>query len=548
VEGWSGRSLLHYEVQPAAWTLIAGAILIVGICFANSLPNGFILDDYQIVNVNPAIRSIAPLQLLKTPYWGEKSDSGIYRPLTIFSYSLEYPLWHRWAGGYRLTNWLLHAINGLLVFVLARALLQANAAAYAAAALYLAHPVHTEPVVGLAGRSELLAAMFFLSAWILFRRNQLTLCVAAFCLALLSKENAIAFPPVAALEIFVFQDGWRGVLRQWKKLSAVAVVALLYLGVRTWVLGGIGVPKGGQYLEGSLTLAQRELTTGRAFLKYFQLLIAPVQVTGDYDFNSIPVAAMNDAVAWAGLLLVIATLAFALWMLKRQPALSFAILFFYATIFPTSNWIMPTAILMSERGLYLPSLAICLIGALLWTSVQTAQIRRLLAAGVMTIAVVLCIAHNYVWREELTYYGNLVRVLPNNVRGRQGYGVALVEAGRPHEAREQFEAGLKVRRDAPLLIGLAEAFMQIDAGCSRARPVLEEALKIQPSDPFGPWLLGGCLEREGFVHQAEASYRRAIDNTQFPDPKLLAAWGRTLERTGRPAEAQEAYRRAAMLN
>src|SRR5262249_49922059 len=111
--------------------------VIVAVCYFNSVPNDFILDDYPIVAVNPAIRTIAPLQVLKTPYWGENSGAGIYRPLTIFSYSLEYPLWHRWAGGYRLINLLLHAINGFLVFVLARSLLGSDAAAYAACVVYL---------------------------------------------------------------------------------------------------------------------------------------------------------------------------------------------------------------------------------------------------------------------------------------------------------------------------------------------------------------------------------------------------------------------------
>ena len=148
---------------------------------------------------------------------------------------------------------------------------------------------------------------------------------------------------------------------------------------------------------------------------------------------------------------------------------------------------------------------------------------------------------------DLTYFGNMVRVLPNNLRGRQGYGVALVEAGRPEEAREQFEAGLKVRRNAPLMVGLGEAFIQIDRGCSRASPVLEEALRIQPADPFARWLLGGCFESAGQVQEAEAAYRQAIRDTQFPDPKLLADWGRSLEKTGRPLEAQEAFRRAALM-
>ena len=40
---------------------------------------------------------------------------------------------------------------------------------------------------------------------------------------------------------------------------------------------------------------------------YFQLLLAPVTVTGDYDFNSIPIAHAGDWDAWAGLLLIVLT-------------------------------------------------------------------------------------------------------------------------------------------------------------------------------------------------------------------------------------------------
>jgi len=538
---------LHPEVQPAAWTLIAAAAIIVAVCYANSLPNGFILDDYQIVEVNPAIRTIAPLQLLKTPYWGDDSSAGIYRPLTLLSFSLEYPLWKRWAGGYRLTNLLLHTVNGLLIFILVRTILGSAPAAYAASAIYLAHPVHTEPVVGLAGRGELLAAMFFLLAWICFRQQRVILCLFMFFLSLLSKENAIAFPAVILLDAYMAQGGLRKLLEQWKRFAAVAGIAFLYLGIRFWVLGSLGVPKTAQYLDGTLTFVQRELTSGRAFLKYFQLLIAPIDVTGDYDFNSIPVATLDDWVAWTGLLIVAMTVVFAWRVRTTQPSLSFAVLFFYITMLPSSNWIVPTSLIMSERALYLPSLGICLVGGLLWARMGIRQIRRVLAVGVLAVAALLCIAHNYVWRDELTYFGNMVRVFPDNVRGRQGYGVALLEAGRPDIAREQFEAGLKIRRNAPLLVGLGGALLQMDGRCTRARPMLQEALAIDPRDPFAPWLLGGCLEKEGQIHEAESAYREAVHNTPFPDPALLDAWGRTLESTGRVIEAQEAFRRSQLL-
>src|SRR6516162_2395625 len=87
------------------------SLLVVAICFANSLPDGFILDDYHIVATNPVVRTLAPVHFFMTPYWGKKGQVPEYRPVTMLSFALEYPLWHRWAGGYRLGNLLLHSIN-----------------------------------------------------------------------------------------------------------------------------------------------------------------------------------------------------------------------------------------------------------------------------------------------------------------------------------------------------------------------------------------------------------------------------------------------------
>jgi hypothetical protein len=528
------------------WVFMASAALVT-VCFASSLKNDFIVDDYRVVALNPVIRTVAPLQFLKTPYWGANSHAGLYRPLTIFSFSLEYPLWKRWPGGYRLTNLLLHSINGALVFIVARGILASTPAAWAAAAIYIVHPVHTEPVVGIAGRSELLATTFFLLAWIFFRQKRTALCVFAFMLSLLSKENAITFPAVVALEMLVFDGGFKAILRDWRRFGVLGACGAVYLGLRLGVLGGLGLPKGVQYIEGAWTVAQRELTTGRSFLKYFELLLAPIRVTGDYDFNTIPLANAGDWIAWAGLLLVVVSILLALRLLKTQPAVAFGILFFYVTIFTVSNWVMPTGVLVSERALYLPSLGVCLLAGSLWARMSTPQLRRIIGAGVLVSSALLCISHSYVWRNDLTYFGNLVRVYPDNVRGQLGYGIALIEAGRPEEGRVHFEAGLQLTRSAPLLVGLGQALVQIDHGCARALPVLMEALSIRPVDPFAPWLLGECYERAGSLAQAEAAYRQAVSNTDFPEPRLLIAWGRILERTGRSAEAQEAYRRATLV-
>jgi tetratricopeptide (TPR) repeat protein len=401
--------------------------------------------------------------------------------------------------------------------------------------------------VGLVGRSELLAAMFFLIAWLSFRRRRTGVCLVAFFLSLLSKENAIAFPAVVILDAWVSEGSFKSALSQWKRFAAIFATACGYLALRVSVLHLIGIPKSAQYLDGRWTALQRELTSGRAFLEYFRLLVAPINVAGDYDFNSIPLASAGDWVAWLGLAAVLATIVFAFGVLKRYPPLAFAILFFYLTILPVSNWLVPTSLIMAERFLYLPSIGFCLMLGFAWTMLPDMQVKPILAGGVLAAAAVLCVAHNYIWRDQISFFGNLVRVSPNNVRGRQGYGVALVEAGRPVEAVEQFQAGLHVIRSAPLLVGLAEAEMQIDRGCVRARPSLEEALQIQPHDSFARWLSAGCYEGEGNLVSAESAYRQAVADTQFPDPKLLSAWARVLKQTGHSDEAEEADRRAASL-
>ena len=92
--------------------VLAFSFLIVAICYANSVPLPFVQsDDWLIVAGNQGIRSIAPLRYLSEPYWAGYKFGGIYRPLTIFSFSIDYALWQRWAPGFRLTNLVLHARN-----------------------------------------------------------------------------------------------------------------------------------------------------------------------------------------------------------------------------------------------------------------------------------------------------------------------------------------------------------------------------------------------------------------------------------------------------
>jgi len=436
-----------------------------------------------------------------------------------------------------------------LVFLLARSILRSELAGFAAAALYVVHPVHTEAVVSIVGRSELLAATLFFTAWLAFRQGRTWCAAAVYFMSLLAKESAITLPAIIAIEMFVGDDGVRRVRDSWKRLLVLGGAALGYLGLRFYVLGGLGIPKIGQYLHGSLTWWDRWLTSGRVFLRYFGLLLWPVNVTGDYDFNSVPVATFRDWDAWLGLALVAACVFAAVRGARRRPGLSFGVLFFFVALLPVSNWILPIALLMAERFLYLPLFGFALVAGYCWAGIDDRNVRRLIGAGVLIIAAILCIGHDYIWQDKLTFHRNLVRVLPENARGRLGYGFALLNVGKTEDAKLQFEEGLRILPDsAPLLSGLGLAVMRIDHNCDRVRPLLGQALAEDASQWQSLWVLGDCFAQEGQKGLAEAAYRRAVRITDFPDAQLLYSWGRSLEDLGDRPSALAAYERAARID
>jgi tetratricopeptide (TPR) repeat protein len=534
--------------NPSTRALIL-CLVLVAVCYANSITNAFILDDILIVAANERIRHIEPFHFLLQSYWGDLTHQGIYRPLTIFSFSLEYSIWRVWAPGFRATNLLLHALNGWLVYLVASGILGSHLAALACAAIFVIHPMQTEAVVSIVGRSELLAAAFFFTAWLAFRKGRTGWSALAYFLAALAKESAITFPAVVIVETALSEGGIQKLKESWRRFALLAGTGFGYLALRFYVLGGLGIPKNGQYLNGTLSLVQRWITSGRVFIQYFRLLFFPVRVSGDYDFNSIHLAGPRDWDAWLGLGLVFGCILAASILSRKKPAVSLGILFFFITLLPVSNWVMPIALLMAERFLYTPAFGFALLGGIVWAAIEDRRSRRLIAAGVVSVAALLCIAHNYIWQDTLTFHENVVRIAPENARARLGYGFALLHINKVQEAKAQFEAGLSILpTSAPLLAGLAGTMMRIDSGCDRVRPLLAKALAIDPGQWHSLWILGDCFLMEGKTEQAEQSYRLAIENSEFPDAKLLFSWARILESTGRIPTAVAAYQRAALID
>jgi protein O-mannosyl-transferase len=532
------------------------SLLIVILCYANSVPNDFVFDDVAIIGSNLAVRNITPLEFLKSPYWAEQAYGGIYRPFTIFSLSVDYAIWQNWAPGFRITNLLIHALNGWLLFLLCQSLFKtatndryAKYVPFAAMVIYLAHPVHTEAVISIVGRSELFATCFFLSAWLLFRRGKTLAAAGVFFLSLLSKENAIVLPAVLALDVWLSQGiDIKKVFAAWKRLAVIGVVAVAYLALRFSVLGGLGIPVAAQYMGGKLSYLERWMTSGRVLFEYLRLIVAPLDVAGDYDFNAIPLAGLADWDAWLGFAVLGGALALAYFYRRRNWVMTLGILFAVTAYIPVSNWIMPISILMAERSLYLPLVGLAIAGGILFAEIPSVSLRRVVAIGWVVTAILLCIDHTYIWRNDFTFFRNMVRVQPESAKARLGYGFTLLGAGMKDDAAFQLQEGLRILPDYPALLSTLALTKMTQKTCDDAWPLLRRALQVNPKHGDSLRRVADCLYREGEIEKAEAMYRKALEYIAYPDSLLLFMWGKSLEETGQKVPAIAAYEKAALID
>jgi hypothetical protein len=228
--------------------LLTAVSLLTAAAFGHALRVGFVGDDVLILDHIERLGGLRDVTgFFRLDYF------GYYRPLAFLSHALDWHVWRQNAGGFHLTNLVLHGANGALVFVLARRLTTAAGAAIATV-LFVLHPSNHEAVFWIAGRFDLLATFWSLAALLLVTSRGGPAYVggaACFAIALLSKESALALPPiVAAHDVFRTRAGWTVVVRRQVPLVAIAAG---YAALRT--LAGLDAAGGPGRLPKSLALA-----------------------------------------------------------------------------------------------------------------------------------------------------------------------------------------------------------------------------------------------------------------------------------------------------
>lgn len=430
--------------------------LIAFLVYAGTITHGFVLDDIAVIEKNKLVqKGLAGIpEILTTFYWKGfwNLNAGLFRPLSLVMFALEYELMPQ-------TPWIHHLVNvglySLTIFLLYKCMLQVFKnltpwMAFAVTLIFALHPIHTEVVANIKGRDEILCFLFFLlSSRVLFKPGELTLkdqlkSAGFFMLALLSKEAAILYLPVWMLYFIILRT------YSFKKTALLLVphvlVGLVWL---AWFQAVIRLSPDPvityTYHDNSLVACgsyASRLATGIGILgRYMLKSVWPYQLSYDYSFNQIPCVSFAAPLVWFTLLAVGGLVFLAFRVRRSHPMVTFSIGYFFITILLTSNLVTLIGTTMADRLLFAPLLGpVMLVVYGLYVLTRQTQPAKSLHTGLVFFLVVGCLyaykttQRNKDWKSNATLFTADVKNAPQSARVHFNYGT-LVMGSLPAEIK-----------------------------------------------------------------------------------------------------------------
>ncbi len=546
----------------AAGVLLALATLAA---YAGSFKGPFVYDDLSSIPDNLTLRRLWPLWGPLSPPHGGFTVDG--RPVLNLSFALNYAWGGARVGGYHAANLLIHVCAGLVLFGLVRRTLarpplreRGGAAAlpiaFAAAALWLLHPLQTEAVAYVVQRAEsLMGLCYLLTLYGLLRGAELldrpafaeapagekAARRAAFawfglswlaCLFGMGTKEVMVTAPVLALcydRTFLagtFREAWR----RRRGLHLALMATWIPLGL---LVAGAGGNRGGTSgFDVGVGWWAYGLTQFQALFRYLQLSVWPRPLI--FEYGSFWARTPGEILPYAAVVLPLA--AATLWALVRRPVAGFLGLWFFGILAPTS--LVPGPLQMiAEHRMYLPLAAVLILvlvvaGAYRLGSHRGLTVLLVVAAGFGGLTYHRILAY----RSELALWGDAVAKRPSSLTARSSLAAALSSAGRKTEAIAEFEIVLRGQpRNAQAQTNLGDVLAELGR-TQEALPHLIEALRLKPNYAEAHVNLGAALDKLGRTDEAMAHYREAL---RFK-PQFAQAHNDlsdALLRRGRPADA-----------
>lgn len=512
------------------------------IVYANSLNGKFVYDDEYLVKDNAYIKSWSRLHKVFTEDVGSGADRAysFYRPVLIITYALDYPVWKLNVFGYHLTNVMIHILAALCVLWLVNALFRDTILALFTAVLFVVHPVHTEAVSYISGRSDPLGLIFLLITFILYLKQEgdegplgYILMLISYALALLSRENSLILP----VFILIYHYAFRKKIKA-KAFASLLALAIAYIAIRLTLLQAILAK-----IVYTTTVLERLPGAFVAIFNYVRLLFLPIGLHMEYNYIK---ASFLDPRAICGLVILIAAVITAIGIRKRNSLASFAILWFFAGLMPVLN-IYPINAYMAEHWLYLPSVGFFLIIAQALVTLYGKRSSRILGIAILVFLTAfysaLTIWQNNYWKDPIYFYLRTLKYSPKNFGFYTNLGREYVAVGEREKALEAYKKALEIEpRFALPYNNIGNIYLDMGR-LEEAVPYYKKSLELDPNQAFAYNNLGNLYLRIGKYREAIPLYRKAVQI--FPNNAYIYNnLGKACASAGLSDEAEGYYKKS----
>lgn len=495
----------------------------------------------------------------------------------------DYTVWGMNPLGYHLTNVILHAANGVLVYFVARHLLPRALPARApvgertlvvssmfAALLFAVHPLRVESVAWATERRDVLSGFFYLAALLCYLRaverdgpidrGWYAGSLVVFACALLSKATALTLP--AALLVLDIFPLCRFSKRIWVELAPFGV-----LSAAAAVLSIIAAHPPAQ-----LGFAQKIAVSAYSLLFYLQKTLLPMGLSPLYELpQHVDPLASRYLVSYA----IVVALAAAAWIWSRTlPAVGAALVAFVIAVLPMLGIVQNGPQIAADRFTYFaaPWLTLAAAGVFAWlvsssrprakdseSSSRSRAKRRtgapwaredLLfpAAGILVLVLaILTWRQSLVWRDTRSLWTRVLDVDDNSPIAHVGMATLLLGENRVAEAAQH------ARRAAAAAPSYPQAHNDLGVVYARSGDAesavreYEMAIRLDPTYEEPHSNLGMLLAARGDLAGAITQYEAAL--SLDPDAgNAQVNWGNALVRAGHPDDAVEHYRQALVIH
>ena len=557
-----------------ALPLIIFAAVFVG--FLSALDGQFLNwdDDINFLD-NQGFRGLGWAQLRWM--WTE-TLMGHYIPLTWMSLGLNYTLGGMNPWGYHLGNMLIHAMNAVVFYFVARRLLIAGGfssgfpllwSASFAALVFGVHPLRAESVAWVTERRDVLCGLFFLLAVLAYlisldrgarQQGWRFASISVFAAAVLCKAQAVPLP-LALIIVDVYplrrlaREGWRRLL-----VEKVPYVVLSLIGGAVAIIavkGGATFTEYAQYGPSA-----RLAMTGYGIVFYPWKWLWPTGLSPLYELP-----ARVEPLSWRFLLpwIVIALVTGFLVGVRRQwPAGLAAWTYSAIMVLPVIGPLHAGNQLAHDRYSYLSGLGFAVLAGagLAWVlrAAVRGTLRPLVAhVGLAGAALVLLglgsatWVQASAWRDSESLWSWAVEADPECAICFNNLALAFMTRGRTREAEDALQRSLALREHAMTRNNLG-GLLQVQGRTDDAEREYQRAVRLNPGLAQALANLGELYAKQGRHEDALPPLRRVFQiSPTFP--RVRANLGESLRRrgdqlaaAGKPDEAQDLFREALQLS